>query len=144
MIFRYLSRGSDLNVHIYRCKGLIVIRLGLTLGVLSASAAAVLSTDVIAMEEQRGQIPCGMSVPVTQKAQAQEDSVPSRRRENGAEIRIPGLGKIGTLPEMDFGLDLLYGAIEDGNTRTTPGFSNSQDTDEQLDLMIRGTVKHRF
>ena len=32
--------------------------------------------------------------------------------EAGTEIRIPGLGKLGVLPKMDFGLELLYGAAE--------------------------------
>jgi hypothetical protein len=122
--------------------GVFVRRLGLVLIVLAAIFAAR-STAVIAMEEQRGAVPGGIPAPDAPKAQEQEESVPSRT-ETGTEIRIPGLGKIGTLPKMDFGLDLLYGAAED-NTKTAPEFSNPQDTDEQQrDLMIHGTVKHRF
>jgi hypothetical protein len=52
------------------------------------------------------------------------------------------LGKLGTLPKMDFGLELLYGAA-DGK----PAQDNTidpQDHDDQQDLMIHGTVKHRF
>src|SRR5262245_11135402 len=30
----------------------------------------------------------------------------------GTEVRIPGLGKVGVLPKLDFGLELLYGANE--------------------------------
>ena len=60
--------------------------------------------------------------------------------ETGTEIRIPGLGKLGVLPKMDFGLELLYGAAEQkpsaGAVEQTP---NPDD-----DMMIRGTVKHRF
>ncbi|MFT3730863.1 MAG: hypothetical protein QM780_05455 [Hyphomicrobium sp.] len=117
-------------------------RLGLVLVVLAALAAAR-GTDVFAMEEQRGAIPGGVAVPDAPKSQEQEESAPAKA-ETGTEIRIPGLGKIGTLPKMDFGLDLLYGAAEDDNAKTTPDFQNGKDDDEKRDLMIHGSVKHRF
>ena len=67
------------------------------------------------------------------------DDVASRNAESGTEIRIPGLGSLGVLPKMDFGLELLYGAADqkpsDGTVETAP----TPD-----DLMIRGSVKHRF
>lgn len=125
-----------------RHRGVFVKRLGLVLLVLAA-LAAVHSTNVIAMEEQRGAIPGGVPVPDAPKAQEQEDTAPAKA-DTGTEIRIPGLGKIGTLPKMDFGLDLLYGAVEEENNRSTPDFPNSPDDDEKRDLMIHGTVKHRF
>jgi hypothetical protein len=56
----------------------------------------------------------------------------------GTEVRIPGLGKLGVLPKMDFGLELLYGASDakqpDAAVREEPAD----------DLTIRGTVKHNF
>lgn len=125
-----------------RHRGVFVKRLGLVLLVLAA-LAAVHSTNVIAMEEQRGAIPGGAAVPDAPKAQEQEEAAPAKA-DTGTEIRIPGLGKIGTLPKMDFGLDLLYGAVEEENSRATPDFPNSTDDDEKRDLMIHGTVKHRF
>ncbi len=121
--------------------GVFVRRFELVLFVLVAMFAAG-STNVIAMEEQRGALPAGVPAPDAPKAQEQEESLPSKS-DSGTEIRIPGLGKIGTLPKMDFGLDLLYGAAED-STKTAPEFTSPQDTDEQRDLMIHGTVKHRF
>lgn len=67
------------------------------------------------------------------------DELAASSTEQGNEIRIPGLGKLGVLPKMDFGLELLYGAADqklpDGPVETAP----TPD-----DLMIRGTVKHRF
>jgi hypothetical protein len=111
---------------------------------LVAAIAVVQSTVGKAMEEQRGAIPGGMSVPDAPKAQepdqplAQKNDAPS-----GTEIRIPGLGKIGTLPKMDFGLDLLYGAAEDDNK--APDYPAGQpDSEGQRDMMIHGTMKHRF
>jgi hypothetical protein len=56
---------------------------------------------------------------------------------SGTEIRIPGLGRLGVLPKMDFGLDLLYGAAE---TRSPI----DQKSDDNDGLTIRGTVKRKF
>jgi hypothetical protein len=54
----------------------------------------------------------------------------------GTEIRIPGLGKVGVLPKLDFGLELLYGANEQKGT-----FEDKTNPD---DVQLRGTFKHRF
>jgi len=54
----------------------------------------------------------------------------------GTEVRIPGFGKVGVLPKLDFGLELLYGATE---SKGLP-----QDKSEPGDVQIRGTIKHRF
>jgi hypothetical protein len=55
-------------------------------------------------------------------------------KEEGTSITIPGLGKIGTLPKLDFGLELLY---KDDDTQPV----------DQLDddgLAIKGRLKHSF
>jgi hypothetical protein len=57
----------------------------------------------------------------------------------GTEVRIPGLGKLGVLPKMDFGLELLYGATELKRMEEP-----SEPAEQPDDLTIRGTVKHRF
>jgi hypothetical protein len=54
-------------------------------------------------------------------------------------VRIPGLGKLGVLPKMDFGLELLYGA-NDGR----PAAPAPDDIPTDDDLRIRGTMKHNF
>src|SRR5262249_39816807 len=54
----------------------------------------------------------------------------------GTEIRIPGLGKVGVLPKLDFGLELLYGASEQKGT--------VEDKDTPDDVQLRGPFKHRF
>lgn len=56
------------------------------------------------------------------------------RSEEGTSITIPGLGKIGTLPKLDFGLELLYQEDE------------PQDIAPQGDdgLSIKGRLKHSF
>jgi hypothetical protein len=56
----------------------------------------------------------------------------------GTEVRIPGLGKLGILPKLDFGLELLYGVNEQS-------FDDRRLRPEQSDdVGVRGTVRHRF
>jgi hypothetical protein len=62
--------------------------------------------------------------------------VPEVSLDKGTEIRIPGIGTVGVLPKLDFGLELLYGGNE---PKGLP-----QDRGEQDDVQIRGTIKHRF
>jgi hypothetical protein len=57
----------------------------------------------------------------------------------GTEVRIPGLGKLGVLPKLDFGLELLYGAAEP--KRGEEPLDRQQPDDG---VVVRGTLKHRF
>lgn len=71
-----------------------------------------------------------------------EFSDPAQSNKTGTEVFIPGLGRLGVLPKMDFGLELLYGATDsptDSPDAVEPPLSYGDD-----DLQIRGTVKHRF
>ena len=62
--------------------------------------------------------------------------------EDGSEssVAIPGLGVLGVLPKLDFGLELLYG--------DNPGAQSAVPEDDPVEdaegLRIRGTFKHRF
>jgi hypothetical protein len=53
----------------------------------------------------------------------------------GTEVRIPGIGSVGVLPKLDFGLELLYGNEQKGV------YSDKSSPD---DVQLRGTIKHRF
>jgi len=55
----------------------------------------------------------------------------------GTEIKIPGLGTVGVVPKLDFGLELLYGASE-------PKVAVPESKVDPNDVQIRGTLKHRF
>lgn len=57
---------------------------------------------------------------------------------NGPDIRIPGLGKLGVWPKLDFGLELLYGGRDD---KASEADRIRPDGD---DMQIRGSIKHRF
>jgi hypothetical protein len=52
---------------------------------------------------------------------------------SGTKIRIPGLGVIGEIPKMDFGLELLYGASEPKSLEQDRG-------DEANGVILRGTI----
>jgi hypothetical protein len=104
-------------------------------------ALALASTSTFAFQEQGG-------APVT-PAPAEAQPAPAETKdlnfatpkieggENaGTEVRIPGLGKLGVLPKMDFGLELLYGA---NDAKQVP-----EPEQPAEDLTIRGTVKHNF
>jgi hypothetical protein len=62
---------------------------------------------------------------------------PGDAKGGGTELSIPGIGSVGTLPKLDFGLDLLYGAGSD------PLQERPQEN-ESRDVTIKGTIKHRF
>lgn len=55
----------------------------------------------------------------------------------GTEIQIPGLGTIGVLPKLDFGLELLYGANDKSATDDSAGATEGE-------LTVRGAVKKSF
>ena len=66
-------------------------------------------------------------------------SVPDSAAGKGAgiEVRIPGVGSVGALPKLDFGLELLYGANE-------PSVGRPDDRSTPSDMQIRGKIRHRF
>jgi hypothetical protein len=60
---------------------------------------------------------------------------PGAGKAAGTEIRIPGVGTLGVLPKLDFGLELLYG------TEPTPRPDEKPDPGG---VQLRATIKHRF
>lgn len=114
----------------------------MTKTVLRACAALALllsaATYAIALEEQRLPAAVPDAPAAASPAAGVQDAAPAVKPETGTEIRIPGLGKLGTLPKMDFGLELLYGAAEGKPSQQAP------DIDDNSDLTIRGSVKHKF
>lgn len=104
---------------------------------LAASSSAAVAFDV----QQGAQAPAaseGKATPATE-APLGADLTMSESRETpvGTEVRIPGLGKLGVLPKIDFGLELLYGATD----LKQPDAAPEAPADG---VVVRGTVKHRF
>lgn len=105
------------------------------------SSLVVLSTAAFAFQEQKAgsatapvAAPAGEAKPVELSTPGTPDLKPTV----GTEVRIPGLGKLGSLPKMDFGLELLYGAAETKQPEAQPR------DEPRDDLTIRGSVKHKF
>ena len=57
-------------------------------------------------------------------------------KDTATEVRVPGLGTLGVLPKLDFGLELLYGANESNG--------RPDDRSQPSDVQLRATIKHRF
>ena len=68
---------------------------------------------------------------------AEDDA--TARGGKGTEVRIPGLGRLGVIPKLDFGLELLHGAANE-NERLRDDQKKSGDDD----VTIRGSIRHRF
>jgi hypothetical protein len=105
--------------------------------ILVAMVVASLATSALALEEQT--VPAPAADQPAAKAAATEVAPGAKKSETGTEIRIPGLGKLGTLPKMDFGLELLYGAAED-----KPSAEPERLEDQTDGATVRGSIKHRF
>lgn len=113
------------------------VRIWLAGVLLAGASSAAMAFDV----QQGGQIPASgeskaapTEVPLgADLSMSETTSAPSA----GTEVRIPGLGKLGVLPKMDFGLELLYGAADPKQADTTPEAPADG-------VVVRGTVKHRF
>jgi len=111
--------------------------------------AVVAGPSAYAFQEQKAATPAPTTAAQPQQAPAVvpgdkaldlSDDTARPSEETGTEIRIPGLGKLGVLPKMDFGLELLYGAAEQKQPESVPEATQAPDDD----LIFRGTVKHRF
>ena len=111
----YTLRTADMNAA-------RMIIVGAILGIVSQAALAFQETT------SGGQT--GAAI-----APSADLNVPGAAKGSGTEIKVPGLGTIGALPKLDFGLELLYGA-----TAQTGPRDDKQDTGAQ----IRGTLKYRF
>lgn len=109
-----------------------ILRAGFALALVVCAA-----NYATALEEQKLPAAPPAAPAADAPAAAVRDAAPAAKNDTGTEIRIPGLGKLGTLPKMDFGLELLYGAAE-GKPAQAP------EIEENSDLTIRGSVKHKF
>lgn len=112
------------------------IAMGLALALAGTSAFAFQeeggAASVAPPSDTKAAAPLEPGLDLTPPA-AQVDSSNS-----GTEVRIPGLGRLGVLPKMDFGLELLYGANEAKKREQELPAASGED------LTIRGTVKHNF
>lgn len=106
-------------------------------------ALALANSAAVAFQEQKSggvQAPSAQAPAAVGKDVGLTADTNAVKSATGTEVRIPGLGRLGVLPKMDFGLELLYGASEQSKPVDQPRAGEPTDDD----LTIRGTVKHRF
>ena len=109
---------------------------------ITVGAALTASAPAYAFQEQTGGAGDGGKAAGLPAAQlpSLDLSLPGSAdlgKSTGTEVRIPGVGTLGVLPKLDFGLELLYGANDSAGTR-------SDDRSQPSDVQIRATIKHRF
>lgn len=118
--------------------------------IITAAALALLAQPAMAFKQTEGSPQEPATAAVDSAAQTTKPTLEpgkglnlaapglSLGKSNGTEVKIPGIGTVGVLPKLDFGLELLYGA--NGNeAKVMP-----EDKNDSNDVQIRGTIKHRF
>jgi hypothetical protein len=110
-----------------------MVRLKISLAVLTlavaSSAAYAFQEQQVAPQAETQAAPAQVAAPLA------ADAVPGAK---GTAVRIPGLGTLGVIPKMDFGLELLYGAADQATKRP------DANKTEQDDVLVGGRLKHKF
>jgi hypothetical protein len=83
-----------------------------------------------------------LSLP-NQPPQGPADPLAVTGKDGGTEVKIPGIGSVGKLPKLDFGLELLYGARSAPETLQLDQHNGDQHVPEN-DMQIKGTLSHKF
>jgi hypothetical protein len=111
---------------------------GLLLMLVSVPAWAFQESKIAPADKPAAQAPLTPQVQIPDIKPGVQLSVPEAAGDGkGTEIRLPGMGKLGVLPKLNFGLDVLYGANED--RRTLPNQGQKEE-----ELTVRGSIKHKF
>ncbi len=115
-------------------KGFAFISGAFVVWAVSSAAAFAFEQTILAPA------PAVTAAPVVEpapKLDGETENLNPQKKSGG--MKIPGLGML-SLPKLNFGLDLMYGSVE--NDETGLGFSGDSTTDN--DLTILGKVKRRF
>jgi hypothetical protein len=111
---------------------------------LSISGAAAFTPEPVAPPSANAQ-----STPKSPFAQQQgvipqvpqadlSDPLSQPHKENGTELKIPGIGSVGVFPKLDFGLELLYGP------KNGPEGIQLDQHGQEGDVAIKGSLTHKF
>lgn len=88
-----------------------------------------------------------LSIPGKTPQQVPNDPLAITGKDKGTEVIIPGIGSVGKLPKLDFGLELLYGGRSKPETlQVSPQNFDQAPNDPQgkTDMQIKGTLSHKF
>lgn len=94
---------------------------------------SIAATPGWAFQEQRiggGPAPAAGTAPAAlgpETGSSLADTEAVSKNPAGTEVRIPGLGKLGVIPKVDFGLELLYGAADSKRPSDPPAGSENAD-----------------
>ena len=116
---------------------------------LRGTEAMAFSTEPVAPPQNNAQpaplTPFGqqLSLPGKIPEQTPADALMLSGKSGGAELTIPGIGNVGSLPKLDFGLELLYGAKGSPDALQFDQHSLDQRVPEN-DMQIKGTLSHKF
>lgn len=105
---------------------------------LSVSGAHAFTEEPVNIPQGQTEAPAAAVVQPGASAVQLQDPSSSAPKGGETEVTIPGLGTVGVIPKLDFGLELLYGAKE------TPGALPEPTQAKDGELQIRGTIRHRF
>ncbi len=116
------------------------------------SGAAAFSTEPSAPQQNNKQSaplsPFGqqLSLPGETPPANPGDPLTAFAKQPGTEITIPGIGSVGTLPKLDFGLELLYGpkSTPDDALQLDQQVPQQQHGPDSNDVQIKGTLTHKF
>lgn len=114
--------------------GVFIMRVTL----ISLVLCLVGAQSAVAFDEQTV-TPGGSGGPGTQIV---DEKAVTGNKDDGTVVAIPGLGKLGVIPKLDFGLELLYGA-ENGQPQVEDRLLERPAEDDE-GLRVRGSIKHRF
>ena len=115
---------------------MVILRLA-----IGAVALSLMGSAALAFQETKGGAAAGQApAPQQQNKVLDLGSEAPAAKPSGTEVRIPGLGRLGVLPKLDFGLELLYGVNDDKRLESEKIPQDPADDGVQ----IRGSVKHRF
>jgi len=113
------------------------------------SGAMAFSTETVTPPQNNTQsaplTPFGqqLAVPGKTPEQTPADPLALSGKDSGTEVTIPGIGTVGKLPKLDFGLELLYGAKGSSDSLQFDQHSLDQHSPEN-DMQIKGTLSHKF
>lgn len=118
-------------------RGVLASSIALLLAIGASPASAFTEQPIIVPQNQAQGEAARQAVPGLPPAQLADPSAAAPKTE-GTEVTIPGIGAVGVLPKLDFGLELLY------NEQSGPGAAPVAPPTDEGDLQIKGTIKHRF
>jgi hypothetical protein len=118
---------------------------------LPITGAAAFQSETVAAPQEQSAAPSSplssfgqqLSAPNKPPLQTPTDPLAVTGKDGGTEVRIPGIGSVGKLPKLDFGLELLYGGKSAPESLQFEQRPNDQRGPEG-DMQIKGTLTHKF